>query len=603
MRQFFRHALTKMKTPGPTRQQNSSTSTPPATAGELLSPKSALIAAVVLVAVVFAIYSPALNFHFILDDHRFTGDPRLQSSGHEWEYFTSFVWAQVPGGPLSFYRPLFLLWLRLNFIFAGPSLWGWHLLSIAKHVSAAALLGFLVWKLLRDRVAALMAATLFALHPAQTESVAWVTVPDPLMSAAALGAVLLYLQYAEHESTRNRPPDEKSGGKWSGKSNKKSRKKITLKPKKDYSALWLIASAAVCLAALMAKETAIVLPAVLFALALIMPLSKSVGEKPADAQSPGAASRLFSAFRQTLPFLAVTVVYLLLRLNALGGQLTSLTQHLPWKTVLLSWPATLWFYVKVLFWPIRSRAYADPNLSDTFSFRGVLLPALAVLCAVAILTLACIWARKTARSNLANLEVVGIERALLLGVLLLVLPILPALNLNALNPGDFLHGRYTYLPLAGQMLLLATACRLAKKNRAVLLAAAALIAVAFSVLTIRQETMWKDDLTVFTVAHEIAPNNAPVDHDLVRAHVQVALDLDEAGRCGEAVSIFNEAIRKYPQDWYPWAGLGECFFKLDDLPKAEQSLRRAAELSQNPRVIEQWQQLREHMGLPSTPPR
>ncbi|MGB7026921.1 MAG: hypothetical protein WBD72_06475, partial [Candidatus Acidiferrum sp.] len=184
-----------MKKPAPIRPQNSSAPASPAKAKDLLSPKAALIAALVLVAALFAIYSPALDFQFILDDHRFTGDPRLQSSGHLWEYFTSFVWAQIPGGPLSFYRPLFLLWLRLNFILAGASPWGWHLLSITKHTSVAVLLGLLVWKLLRDRVAALMAAALFALHPAQTESVAWVTVPDPLMAAAVLGAVLLYLKY------------------------------------------------------------------------------------------------------------------------------------------------------------------------------------------------------------------------------------------------------------------------------------------------------------------------------------------------------------------------------------------------------------------------
>jgi len=51
--------------------------------------------------------------------------------------------------------------------------------------------------------------------------------------------------------------------------------------------------------------------------------------------------RLAFALRKTLPFLGVTVVYLLLRLQALKGQISARTQQLPWKTVLLSWPATL----------------------------------------------------------------------------------------------------------------------------------------------------------------------------------------------------------------------------------------------------------------------
>lgn len=123
-------------------------------------------------AIIFAVYTPSLKFQFVLDDHSFLTHPTIQESGHIWEYFTKSSWAQFTGGPASFYRPAFLLWLRINFALSGLSTWGWHLLSILKHLFAALLLGMLTWKLLRDSTAALIAATLFALHPAQTESVA-----------------------------------------------------------------------------------------------------------------------------------------------------------------------------------------------------------------------------------------------------------------------------------------------------------------------------------------------------------------------------------------------------------------------------------------------
>jgi hypothetical protein len=591
--------LTRMKIASLIREQKSSAALTQARAGPPLSRLAACIVAATLVAIVFAVYSPAANFQFVLDDHRFLGDPRLQSSGHVWEYFTSYVWAQLPGGPSSFYRPVFALWLRLNFVFAGASSWGWHLLSIAKHVSVSILLGLLVWKLLRDRVAALLAGTLFALHPAQTESVAWVTVPDPLMSAAILGSLLLYLTYTEHMSAENQPPV--------GKSQKKFPKRARKKSTDNLSTAWIIASAALYLVALMAKETAIVLPAMIFAMALITgfrpaePFHKAGRNEAAPRKRTEFRIRLVSAFRQTLPYLAVTAVYLLLRVNALKGHLSPSTQHLPWTTVLLSWPAVLWFYGKVLFWPVRSYAFADPILADTFSLRGVLLPGLGVGCATAFVVAACIWAWRKARHDLPDREATGVGRALLLGVLMLVLPILPALNLNALNPGDFLHGRYTYLPLAGLMLLPATGSHLAKKRRMVILSAAGAVAVAFGVFTAKQESMWKDDLTVFTIAHQYAPRNGPVAQNLANAHVQAALALDEAGRCAQAMPIFEQVIQQYPQDWFAWAGRGECLFKLHDLAGAEQSLRRASELSHAPRVIEQWQELRASMGLPSAP--
>jgi Tetratricopeptide repeat len=563
-------------------------------ARQWLSPLTFSIAALALAVAVFAIYSPALNFQFILDDHHFTADPRLQSSGHVWEYFANYVWAQFPGGPPSFYRPLFILWLRVNFILTGMSSWGWHLLSIAKHVAVAALLGALVWKLLRDRIAALIAGTLFALHPAQTESVAWVTVPDPLMSACVLGALLLYLKYAEEISNARRIPERKSGRKY--------RQAMQAKKTGPPPVVWLLASAVVCFAALLAKETAIVLPAVIFVISLLLPRSEPAQAGGVKNQGADFQFRLLRALRQTLPFFCATALYLLLRFNALADRLSPPTQNLSWSTVVLSWPATLWFYVKVLLWPVRSRAFADPILASSFSVRGVLLPALGVGCAVVILRAALFLVWRKARRDLPNQEATRVEYALLMGTLLLVLPILLTLDLNALNPGDFLHGRYTYLPLAGLMLLLATAWHLSGKMRIPLLCVAGLLTAGFSVLTVAQEMQWKDDLTVYTVAHQVAPHNAPVARNLANTHVQAALRLDEEGRCNEAIPVFEQVTQEYPQDWFAWAALGDCFVQLNDLPKAEESLHHAADLSHQPRVIQQWQEVRSRMQEQSPAP-
>ena len=365
---------------------------------------------------------------------------------------------------------------------------------------------------------------------------------------------------------------------------------------------WLIGSTACCLAALFIKETAILLPLVIFVFALIFPRETRPAEKIGETYKAGFLTRFALAFRVSWPFITVAAIYLLFRLNALGGKFGGVTQHLSWKTQLLSWPGILWFYVKVLFWPVSSHAFADPALATTFSVHGVMLPLWEICCVVAFLAYFFVWAWRKARRDVAIPpdDAKRIRQALVLGVLLLVFPILLALNLNALNPGDFLHGRYTYLPLCGLMLLLAAGWRLMNAGRMALLVTAGVLMVVFSIFTIKQEGMWKDDLTVFTVAHQIAPNNAPIALDLTRAHVQVALSMDEEGRCDEAIPIFNQAIRDYPQDWFAWAGLGECLFKLNDLPGSEKSLRRAAELSHEPQVRQEWQMVRQKMGVPAT---
>jgi protein O-mannosyl-transferase len=551
---------------------------------QLHSSRISFVFALCCMVFVFAVYSPSLGFQFVLDDHRFTADPRIQESGHVWDYFANYVWAQFTGGPPSFYRPAFVLWIRISFLLSALSPWGWHLLSIAKHAGVAALLGILIWKLLRDSSVALVTATLFALHPAQTESVSWVTVPDPLMSAGVLGALLCYLRYLEGE-----------GRAGAEKLRRKSRKADERKTPRR-SIAWLAASMAAYFAALLAKETAIIFPAVIVGLDLL--LNPSL-DSPKDGGRRGAVASTSAsrAFRHVVPFLCVTGLYLAMRFNALGSSLGTATQHLPWRTVILTWPATLWFYVKVLFWPVRSYSFADPALVESFSFRGVALPMLGLVITAMIMAGAVFWGWRKARLELGEEETRGVGIALVAGTLLMVLPLLLTLNLNALNPGDFLHGRYTYLPLAGLMLLVATLCHMAGKTRHFLLCAGGVLVIAFAALTFVQEKQWKDDATVFTIAHELAPHNGPVARHLADTNVQAALELDQEGRCSEAIPLLEKVTNDYPQDWYAWGGLGDCYVQLNDLVKAEESLHRAADISRDSRVIEQWQELRAHMGL------
>jgi hypothetical protein len=540
----------------------------------------------VLAAVVFAVYWPTLQYQFILDDHRFTGDLRIQDSGHVWEYFSSYVWAQFTGGPPSFYRPLFVLWMRINFMLSGLSPWAWHLLSIAKHVLVAGLLGLVVYRLLRERIAALLAAALFALHPAQTESVAWVTVPDALVSGGILASLLLYLRYLDRvDGNQNQERIKRRKG--------KSAKRSTA------GDAWLFASAIAFFAALLAKETAIIFPAVIFCLEVVRSRNAQRTQKGERRGSP--YTLLLTATGRTLPFLCAAGLYLLLRLNALSGKLSASTQHLPWSTLLLSWPRIVWFYLRVMFWPARSYSFADPILEQRFSVGGFVLPALAVVGVVALVIAGIRWIQLRAR-RLSAPQAEGIDKALIIGVLLLVLPLLLCLNLNALNPGDFLHGRYTYLPLAGLAIVLAAAWLVSGRLRVPLLCSAGIAAAVFATLTFFQEQQWKDDLTVFTVAHQLAPKNIPVARNLAHAHLQAALQsLDEEG-CAKVLPVFEQVAREYPEDWYAWGALADCFVQMNDLAQAEAAMHRAADLSHDSRTIQQWQELRQHMGLPAENP-
>ncbi len=569
-----------MKTPIATQQQKSKFASLRRWVPESLSPLAFWGLAIALVIGVFLVYSPSLNFQFILDDLPFLNDPRVQSGGHVWEYFSNYVWSQFTGGPSSFYRPLFVFWLRINFVFVEMSSWGWHFFSIGKHVLAAVSLGLVVWKLLRDRVAVLIACTLFAFHPLHTESVAWVTVPDALTAIFVFSSIFLFLQYSPFFSAKEiletRKKNRKAG-------------RITAP-----SVWWLITSAIFCLAALFTKESAIVLPLIIFVLALR--LFPGHEQNSSNGPTHHRASRLIFALRHSIPFLCATAFYFFLRFRAFRGHMGAFTIHLlAWKTVLLSLPKLLWFYIGALLWPFQSHAFGDSIPVETFSVHDVLLPLLAASCALAVLIVALFWAYKKTRTNMSDQQGRRAQCALLFGTLLLVLPILPALNLNALNPGDFMHGRYAYLSCAGLMILLATGWHLSGNVRALLIPPIVLTVVTLAMLTISQEGTWKDNLSVFSAGNQIAPLNHHVALNLTRARVEIALPLVDEGRCSEAIPIFEEASRQFPDDWVGWAALGNCFDQLNDLPKAEHYLHRASELAHQPRVTEEWQDVLRRM--------
>ncbi|MGC9971196.1 MAG: tetratricopeptide repeat protein [Bryobacteraceae bacterium] len=100
------------------------------------------------------------SFHF--DDYAIFSDPALTSPTGWWE-----VW-----GPL-YTRPLTYFTFWLNYQLGGREPLGYHLFSLALHIGAVLLL----WEVLRRVIpprAALVGALLFAIHPIQSEAVAYV---------------------------------------------------------------------------------------------------------------------------------------------------------------------------------------------------------------------------------------------------------------------------------------------------------------------------------------------------------------------------------------------------------------------------------------------
>jgi len=111
-----------------------------------------------------------------------------------WSIFTTDLWAASGAGDVAsgYYRPLVLLSFVLDRWLFDLNPLGYHAHSVLWHGAAVVAFHRLCAPLLDERTA-LMAAALFALHPVQSEVVAWVAARNDLMAAAlglfALGAV------------------------------------------------------------------------------------------------------------------------------------------------------------------------------------------------------------------------------------------------------------------------------------------------------------------------------------------------------------------------------------------------------------------------------
>ena len=147
--------------------------------------------ALLIVAVLLA-YANVYHNAFLFDDlSLITGNKFLTS----WHYVgTLFVTCPECGKdiPNPFYRPLVSLLYLLIYQTAGPSTVAFHSLNIMLHVLNACLLYTLGVRLGFQRIGALLAALLWALHPVQTEAVTYMSgTLDPLCGVFLLAGILV----------------------------------------------------------------------------------------------------------------------------------------------------------------------------------------------------------------------------------------------------------------------------------------------------------------------------------------------------------------------------------------------------------------------------
>ena len=490
------------------------------------SPAWWAIAAVL--ALTFAVYIPTLPYQFVHDDR---GQIAENPAVHSWQavpaYFTAHVWAAVMPETLgNYYRPLFLLWLRINDAIFGNWVWGWHLTTILAHVLTTLLVFLLAKQLGSGSDSALLAALIFGLHPAHIEGVAWVSgVTEPLLGILLIAAFLSYVQ-------------------WRVKGGRGRR--------------WRVISLVLFALAMLEKETALILPGLLFAYEWIW--GREWG-RPLEVRriltwSGGALARIW-------PYFLIVALYVPVRIHALHGFNHPVTP-LSAGQLVFTWPSLVWFWVRHLIWPAGLSTFYDLPAVIHPTLRNCVLPAIFDVC-VGLALFACV--RRS-------------RQAAFFGVWL-VLPLIPLLDLRVFVANDFAHDRYLYLPSVGLAvlvaMLLSKVCGRSPRWRGVpaaLPAGGLCLAAALSYGTITESSYFKDNLTFYAYNLTKAPHNPD-------AEANYATVLAERGQYGPALEKFRDVVSHHPNHWAATYDLAFTYYKMGNLPEAERYFLQAIRINPN----------------------
>lgn len=514
-----------------------------------------VVVLLIAMAASIIVFANSLGGEFVYDDHhQIVGNELIKRPELLPRALTSDVFAfkgQSDEPWSNYWRPTFVAWLALNYQLFGQRPAFWHITNLLLHCTVI----FSAWGLLRElRVPRwLLTAVLltFAVHPVHVESVTWISgSTDMLMSAPMLAAAWMVLRFIRTRS------------------------------------IGLLIGACVMYAiAQLAKEPAIVTPAIVFALTVIA----------GDANTP-FGKRLMRAVMVTLPFAAITALYLVARVMVLGriGP-----QAMPWDTglggVVMTAPSVGAFYLRQVFcpfwmgpsYPLRAVTTANAGMMN-------LLVPLAICAVSAMVALA-----------LARRSVVQA-----VGLLLFVLPLAPAMNLNAFVPEQIVHDRYLYLPLLGMLMLFWPAAsgtlqwlaRIpAAKAGSICAGLAILLCIPLAAKTITYNRAWMKETALWQSAVESDPTSSANWTELGRVHKEArqfdqsieALDkalsiapvtlayvnraevFIEKGRYADAERDLRTVLNEFPDHFPSWERLALMYERQGNLEQSLQTLRDA----------------------------
>jgi len=487
---------------------------------------------IILIAISFVVYSGIFQNEFVWDDiDQIVRNDAIKDWGYAPKYFTTDLWKLTARkGSSGYYRPFFLLTLLAEYKIFGLQTWGYHLVSVLLHAASAVLLYLLLLTCFKERWIAFCSSVFFIVCSVSSEAVVFISAQcHPLGLMFFLLTIILFAKYNrmhELDDSQNSQPC------------------VARRARCDRVHLYYLASVLSCLFALFSKEMTITLPAILLLYDyFFIPSRAGAGAEPKENILRWAGRRL----KYHLPYIAVTIVYLVLRFSAMGGvRITgagaSVARFISelYPRVLTAVTVYTHYITKLIF---------PTGLSTVYNFEAPKgLADLKVIASMVIL-LVIIFLLVRGRK----------EKALLFGALWFFIALLPASNIIPIPV--MVADRYAYIPSAGFCIVAGFLISRfykwgAVRPSRVLKTSVLFIYIALilfqGVGTFRKNSTWKTAESLWIRTLSIFPSSAVAWNNLGSAY-------SDKGMLDEATDAYKKAIHYNPNFIEPYTNLANAY--------------------------------------------
>jgi protein O-mannosyl-transferase len=453
------------------------------------------VACLFLITITSAVYSSVRHNPFIdYDDQAYVVNNLHVQSGLNWD---TFVWAFTTTNQEN-WHPLTWLSHALDCQLFGSNAGAHHITNVCIHVANVVLLFLLLELVTGRRGASLLVAALFALHPFNVDSVAWIAERKNLLSTffflLSLGG---YGWYARKPDWRRYIP---------------------------FCLLFILS--------LLAKPMMVTFPFVLL-LVDYWPLHRVEGWCFGSAHFPVPRNSVTRLIVEKIPLLALAGISSVVTIIAQKNAIQPL-EAMPFVSRLENAIASYFLYVWKTVVPANFAIYY-PNPFDTLAKSSGDASGWAPFAAGAVLLLAVSWLAWRQRH---------VRPYLIVGWLWYLGTLVPVIGIVQVGPQG-MADRYAYIPLIGLFVIaswgageIADYFNIKFSARS---AGIALVLAALSLLTIHQLGYWRTGLSLWLHAVEVTRNN-------VRANDHVGFQFTAQRRPDDALPYFEEAARLDPRD-------------------------------------------------------